>query len=401
MALNSTTIITFNLSDYFFVYQNRDYVLADNENDYDDDDDSRLDVVIVKAMIIIGVMSAAVVGNTLVIVSVWRFDKLRIMANAFIVSLAFADLLVALLVMPFSASQEIAGRWLFGRITCDVFNANDVLFSTASLLHLCCISMDRYIAITDPFGYADRMTRRRAAITLGCAWTASALVSHVPIHLGLYATQSQQDSDQECSFRVNRFYGIVSSTVSFWTPTTVMVFTYVKIYREARKQEKQIAAATYPVGGRRTPLPDGPSSQFHDSEAAERTSHEQRLTQEKRQMRREHKAAKTLGMIMGAFLVCWLPFFTWYLTSSLCQESCATPSVYISALFWIGYANSALNPVIYACFNRDFRYAFKKLLGYDRRLGFCCSGEMANTERTCLKTNSTELDNLSPNHQIH
>ena len=125
---------------------------------------------VLAAVAMAAVIFSAVVGNVLVVVSVCRFERLRVTANFFIVSLAAADLLVAVLVMPFNASQEIAGRWLFGRVACDLFNANDVLFSTASLLHLCCISTDRYIAITDPFHYESRMSTRRVAVMLCCAW---------------------------------------------------------------------------------------------------------------------------------------------------------------------------------------------------------------------------------------
>lgn len=100
-------------------------------------------------------------------------------------------------------------------------------------------------------------------------------------------------------------------------------------------------------------------------------------------MKREHKAARTLGIIMGTFILCWLPFFLWYVQStnfnlfnlkfnlfvirylitSLCgDEVCPCPDIVVAVLFWIGYFNSTLNPLIYAYFNRDFREAFKNTL---------------------------------------
>ncbi|KAF6209235.1 hypothetical protein GE061_014980 [Apolygus lucorum] len=80
-------------------------------------------------------------------------------------------------------------------------------------------------------------------------------------------------------------------------------------------------------------------------------------------MKRERKAARTLGIIMSAFLACWLPFFLWYLSTALCgPETCKTPHVVVAIMFWVGYFNSALNPIIYAYFNREFRAAFKKTL---------------------------------------
>uniref|UniRef100_A0AAG5CYP2 G-protein coupled receptors family 1 profile domain-containing protein n=2 Tax=Anopheles atroparvus TaxID=41427 RepID=A0AAG5CYP2_ANOAO len=79
--------------------------------------------------------------------------------------------------------------------------------------------------------------------------------------------------------------------------------------------------------------------------------------------RAEHKAARTLGIIMGVFLLCWLPFFLWYVITSLCgDKACPCPDVVITVLFWIGYFNSTLNPLIYAYFNRDFREAFRNTL---------------------------------------
>jgi hypothetical protein len=86
-----------------------------------------------------------------------------------------------------------------------------------------------------------------------------------------------------------------------------------------------------------------------------------------RSVRSEHKAAQTLGIIMGGFLCCWLPFFSWYAIVTLC-DNCPTPPTLVSALFWIGYANSAVNPAVYALHNRDFRLAFLRQLGCNRLL---------------------------------
>lgn len=93
-------------------------------------------------------------------------------------------------------------------------------------------------------------------------------------------------------------------------------------------------------------------------------------TQVKR-FRMETKAAKTLGIIVGGFILCWMPFFTIYLIRAFCPD-CINPIVF-SVLFWLGYCNSAINPCIYALFSKDFRFAFKKIIcrflcGPERRL---------------------------------
>ncbi|GIY08575.1 octopamine receptor beta-1R [Caerostris extrusa] len=112
---------------------------------------------------------------------VYRNHKLRITTNYFVVSLAFADTLVALLAMTFNASHMIAGKWIFNQTVCDFWNSCDVLFSTASIMHLCCISVDRYYAIIKPLEYPTKITAKLVAVMIACVWFSSGLISFIPI----------------------------------------------------------------------------------------------------------------------------------------------------------------------------------------------------------------------------
>lgn len=84
---------------------------------------------------------------------------------------------------------------------------------------------------------------------------------------------------------------------------------------------------------------------------------------EKRRIARkkEKRATLILGLIMGSFIACWLPFFFLYILTPLCP-ACSIPESAFSIAFWLGYMNSALNPVIYTIFNKDFRRAFRRIL---------------------------------------
>lgn len=104
---------------------------------------AELTIMCLKGLIFGTIIIGAVLGNALVIISVQRNRKLRVITNYFVVSLAMADMLVALCAMTFNASVELSGRWMFGTFMCNVYNSLDVYFSTASILHLCCISVDR------------------------------------------------------------------------------------------------------------------------------------------------------------------------------------------------------------------------------------------------------------------
>ncbi|NWV13380.1 HRH2 protein, partial [Ptilonorhynchus violaceus] len=98
-----------------------------------------------------------------------------------IVSLAITDLLLALLVLPFSAFYELAKEWPFGSTLCNIYTSLDVMLCTASILNLFMISLDRYFAVTTPLRYRQVVTAPRVAVGLVVIWTVSLMVSFLPI----------------------------------------------------------------------------------------------------------------------------------------------------------------------------------------------------------------------------
>ncbi|XP_036141889.1 octopamine receptor beta-3R isoform X1 [Monomorium pharaonis] len=355
-------------------------------------------LAVIKGIIMGTIITTAVLGNMLVIASVRRHRRLRVVTNCYVVSLAAADLLVAMCAMTFNASVELSGgKWLFGPIMCNLWNSLDVYFSTASILHLCCISVDRYYAIVSPLEYTVIMKQSTVGCMLGSAWLLPALISFIPIFMGWYTTKEHLEymveHPESCEFIVNLPYAVISSCVSFWIPGLVMIIMYCRIYKEAIRQRKALSRTSSNIVLNSVHHHRHSSRHHHHQqmllqaaadtgELALHTAHfavptelhavnGTSIRQQTKSWRAEHKAARTLGIIMGAFLLCWLPFFIWYLTTSLCGEACYVPDTVVSVLFWIGYFNSALNPLIYAYFNRDFRDAFKDTL---KSALPCCAG---------------------------
>lgn len=300
-------------------------------------------------------------GNTLVCAAVTKFRHLRSkVTNFFVISLAISDLLVAILVMPWKAATEIVGFWPFGAF-CNIWVAFDIMCSTASILNLCVISVDRYWAISSPFRYERKMTPKVAFIMISVAWTLSVLISFIPVQLNWHKAQSGGYIElnhtyagvppDNCDSSLNRTYAISSSLISFYIPVAIMIVTYTRIYRIAQKQIRRISALE-----RAAESAKNRHSSSIESESSFKIS-----------FKRETKVLKTLSVIMGVFVCCWLPFFVLNCMVPFCEPNesadfpCINPTTF-DVFVWFGWANSSLNPIIYA-FNADFRKAFSTLLG--------------------------------------
>lgn len=253
----------------------------------------------------------AIVGNILVILSVACNRHLRTPTNYFIVNLAIADLLLSCTVLPFSATLEVLGYWVLGRIFCDIWAAVDVLCCTASILSLCAISIDRYIGVRYSLQYPTLVTRRKAILALLGVWVLSTVISIGPL---LGWKEPAPKDDKECKVTEEPFYALFSSLGSFYIPLAVILVMYCRVYIVAKRTTKNLEAGVMKEMSNSKELTLRiHSKNFHEDalSSTKAKGHNPRssIAVKLFKFSREKKAAKTLGIVVGMFILCWLPFF--------------------------------------------------------------------------------------------
>ncbi|XP_050337580.1 5-hydroxytryptamine receptor 1A-like [Bactrocera neohumeralis] len=168
-----------------------------------------------------------VLGNTLVIMAIITTRRLRTVTNCFVMSLAVADLLVGIFVMPPAVAVHLVGSWRLGWILCDIWISLDILLCTASILSLCAISVDRYLAVTKPLKYSrKRRSKRLALLMILIVWVLALAITCPPM-LGWY--EPGRRDRNECRYNQNKGYVIYSASGSFFLPMIVMLYVYARI----------------------------------------------------------------------------------------------------------------------------------------------------------------------------
>ncbi|XP_051265415.1 trace amine-associated receptor 1-like [Dicentrarchus labrax] len=274
--------------------------------------------------IFIGSLSVLIMcGNLLLITSIVYFKQLHTPTNYLILSLAVADLLVGVLVLPFSAVLAVSSCGYVEDLLCKIRGSFDVFLSTSSILNLCFISVDRYYAVCQPLRYRTKINVRVIVIMILVSWTAPALNGISMTFLGVNKGQSNR-----CVLFQNLSSAIMAIVFGFYFPAIVMVTIYLKILMVAQRQAHSI--------------------------------HNTTCQSTKSEIKKERKATKTLAIVMGVFLMCWTPYFLCMTFNPLSNYT--IPVAVIAAFKWLGWSNSMLNPLVYAFFYSWFRSAFRIII---------------------------------------
>ncbi|KAM4819243.1 5-hydroxytryptamine receptor 2C [Thomomys bottae] len=329
------------------------------------------------ALSIVMIIIMTIGGNILVIMAVSMEKKLHNATNYFLMSLAVADMLVGLFVMPISLLAILFDYvWPLPRYLCPVWICLDVLFSTASIMHLCAISLDRYVAIRNPIEHSRFNSRTKAIMKIAIVWAISIGVS-VPIPvIGLRDESKVFVNNTTCVLNDPNFV-LIGSFVAFFIPLTIMVITYFLTIYVLRRQALMLlrGQTQEPIGPnldflkccfKDTAEEENPANPTEDAKPRrkKKKKKERRPRGTMQAINNEKKASKVLGIVFFVFLIMWCPFFITNILSVLCEKSCNQKLMekLQNVFVWIGYVCSGINPLVYTLFNKIYRRAFSNYL---------------------------------------
>ncbi|XP_059198417.1 trace amine-associated receptor 13c-like [Centropristis striata] len=268
--------------------------------------------------------------NLLIIISVSHFRQLHTPTNILLLSLAVSDLLVGLLVMPVEIFQ-ISSCWFLGDLMCSLYYYVSYIILSASVGDMVLISVDRHVAICDPLHYTTRITVNRVKVCVCLVWLCSFAYNSLFLNLDLIEKEIFVFCDGVCEALSDSSAANVDLVLNFITPITVIIVLYTRVFVVAVSQARAMRSHFTAV-----------TKQISVTKTAKKS---------------ELKAARTLGVLVVVFLMCFSPFY--------CINLVGHSSFDYSTAFFVTYLfffNSCLNPLIYAFFYPWFRKTVKLIV---------------------------------------
>lgn len=282
--------------------------------------------------VILLIVITALFGNSLVCIAVYKFTKLRTVTNALLCSLAVTDLLTPIIRLLSMAVVTIKGKWVFGCEWCKISSNLGVFLCSSSIIHLCVVSVERYLIIKHPLTYNRWASKRNFILLVIFIWSLSIIMSILPYLNVVKLTFEKELLDCTIYMLHSPTMALLLALMYFASPFLIMILVYYRIYDAVQKQIKSIASSS--LGNK--------------------------VEKKKQKIKKEWKAVKTVIVVIGLFFILWLPYF--------CVNAIHAfyPSVIAGwvkrLVFYLAYSNSCVNWIVYSVLNKPLRYSFKKLL---------------------------------------
>ncbi|XP_075827412.1 putative G-protein coupled receptor 63 [Microtus pennsylvanicus] len=290
---------------------------------------------IILSAIMIFILFVSFLGNLVVCLMVYQKAAMRSAINILLASLAFADMLLAVLNMPFALVTILTTRWIFGKFFCRLSAMFFWLFVIEGVAILLIISIDRFLIIVQR---QDKLNPYRAKVLIAVSW-ATAFSVAFPLAVGNPDLQIPSRAPQ-CVFGYTtnsgyQAYVILISLISFFIPFLVILYSFMGILNTLRHNALRIHS--YPEG-------------ICLSQASKLGLMSlQRPFQMSIDMGFKTRAFTTILILFAVFIVCWAPFTTYSLVATFSKHFYYQHNFFeISTwLLWLCYLKSALNPLIY------------------------------------------------------
>nr|KAF6413264.1 G protein-coupled receptor 161 [Molossus molossus] len=311
-------------------------------------------VVIAQFIAIVVITIFVCLGNLVIVVTLYKKSYLLTLSNKFVLSLTLSNFLLSVLVLPFVVTSSIRREWIFGVVWCNFSALLYLLISSASMLTLGVIAIDRYYAVLYPMVYPMKITGNRAVMALVYVWLHS-LIGCLPPLFG-WSSVEFDEFKWMCVAAWHQEPGYTA----FWQiwcalfPFLVMLVCYGFIFRVARVKARKVHCGTVVVveGDQRAGRKNSSTS---TSSSGSRRNAFQGVVYSANQC----KALITILVVLGAFMVTWGPYMVVIASEALWGKNSVSPSLETWAT-WLSFTSAACHPLIYGLWNKTVR---KELLG--------------------------------------
>ncbi|KAJ8247021.1 hypothetical protein GJAV_G00257870 [Gymnothorax javanicus] len=333
---------------------------------------------VVESVFIMAIALLICLGNLLIVVTLYKKPYLLTPSNKFVFSLTLSNLLLSVLVLPFVAASSVRREWMFGVVWCNFTALLYLLISSASMLTLGAIAIDRYYAVLYPMVYPMKITGNRAVLAIVYIWLHS-LVGCLPPLFGWSAFEFDRFK-WTCTAAWHR----EPSYTAFWVawcsllPFATMLVCYGVIFRVARIKARKVHCGT--VVAQDEPSGAQKNGRKNSNTSTSSVSSRKSLVYSGSQC----KAFVTILVVLGTFMVTWGPYVVVICTEALWGKSSVSPRLETLAT-WLSFASAICHPLIYGLWNKTVR---KELLGM-------CFGDRYYRESFVTRHRSSRLFSIS------